>query len=48
MLSIRNKNQSNSREQEGRIQLVLSNLKNGKIRSIHKAVEIYNVTRLTF
>jgi hypothetical protein len=47
MPPIRNKNQSNSREQEGRIQLALSDLKNGKIRSIRKAAEIYNVTRLT-
>jgi hypothetical protein len=47
MPPIRNKNQSNSQEQEGKIQLALSNLKNRKIHSIRKAVEIYNVTHST-
>jgi hypothetical protein len=44
---IRNKTKSNSQEQEGRIQLALSDLKNKKIRSIRQAAEVYNVSHLT-
>jgi DeoR/GlpR family transcriptional regulator of sugar metabolism len=47
MPPIRNKTKSNSQEQEERIQLALSNLKNKKIRSIQQAAEIYNVSRST-
>ena len=47
MPPIRNKNQKNSAEQEGRILLAVSDLKNGKIRSVRQAAEIYNVSRST-
>ena len=47
MPPIHNKNQSNSQEQEGRIQLALSDLKNEKIRSIRQAADVYNVSRST-
>ncbi|EED16233.1 conserved hypothetical protein [Talaromyces stipitatus ATCC 10500] len=47
MPPIRNKNQKNSAEQEGRILLAISDLKNGRIRSVRKAAEIYNISRST-
>ncbi|EED15263.1 transposon, putative [Talaromyces stipitatus ATCC 10500] len=47
MPPIRNKNSKNSAEQEGRILLAISDLKNEKIHSIRKAAEIYNVSRST-
>ncbi|EED11907.1 conserved hypothetical protein [Talaromyces stipitatus ATCC 10500] len=47
MPPIRNKNQKNSAEQEGRIPLAISDLKNGRIRSVRKAAEIYNISRST-
>jgi transposase len=47
MPPIRNKNQKNSAEQEGRILLAISDLKNGKIHSVRQAAEIYNVSRST-
>ena len=47
MPPIRNKNKKNSAEQEGRILLAVSDLKNGKIRSVRQAAEIYNVSRST-
>jgi hypothetical protein len=34
-------------EQEGRIQLAISTLKNKEISNIHHATEIFNVPRLT-
>ncbi|EED14516.1 pogo transposable element, putative [Talaromyces stipitatus ATCC 10500] len=47
MPPIRNKNSKNSAEQEGRILLAISDVKNGKLRSARQAAEIYNVSRST-
>jgi hypothetical protein len=47
MPPIRNKNPKNSTEQEGRILLAISNIKNGRIRSIRQAAEVYNILQLT-
>ena len=47
MSPIRHKNQKNPAEQEGRILLAISNLKNEKIRSVRKAAEIYNISQST-
>jgi hypothetical protein len=47
MPPIRNKNHKNSQEQEGRIQLAISDLKNQKISSVRQAARIYNVSRST-
>jgi transposase len=43
MPPIRNKNSKNSAEQEGRILLAISDLKNQKISSIREATRIYNI-----
>jgi hypothetical protein len=48
MPPIRNKNHKNSQEQEGRIQLAISDLKNQKIRSVRQAAKVYNVLLSTF
>jgi hypothetical protein len=47
MPPIRNKNQSNSQEQEGRLLLAISDLQNKKISTIGRAAKIYNVPRTT-
>ena len=47
MPPIRKKVKKDSVEQEGRILLAISDLKNGKICSVRKAAEIYNVSRST-
>jgi hypothetical protein len=47
MPPIRHKNQRNFEENEKKIQLALSDLKNKKIRSIRQAAEVYNVSRST-
>jgi hypothetical protein len=43
MPPIHNKNSKNSAKQKRRILLTISNLKNQKISSIHKATRIYNI-----
>ena len=43
MPPIRNKTSENSVEQEGRIQLAISDLKNKKIRTISEAARVYSV-----
>ena len=48
MPPIRNKSQKNSAEQEGRILLAISDLKNGIIHSVRQAAEIYTVSRQLF
>ena len=47
MPPIRDKKSRNSVEQEGRILLALSGLKNGKFRNISEAARIYEVPRTT-
>ena len=47
MPPIRNKTSENSVEQEGRIQLAISDLKNKKIRTISEAARVYSVPRTT-
>jgi hypothetical protein len=47
MPPIRTKKSSNSSEIEGKIQLAISDLKNGKIRSIREAARIYTIPRTT-
>ena len=47
MPPIRNINKKNSAEQEERILVAISDFKNGKIRSVRQAAEIYNVSRST-
>ncbi|EED13550.1 transposon, putative [Talaromyces stipitatus ATCC 10500] len=47
MPPIRNKNEKNLAEQEGRILLAISDLKNGKISSVYQAAIIYNIPRTT-
>jgi predicted HTH domain antitoxin len=47
MPPIRNKNRKKSEEQEGRILLAISDLENGRIRSVRQAAELYNVSRST-
>jgi hypothetical protein len=47
MPPIRNKNQSISQEQEGRVLLAISDLQNQKISTIGRAAKIYNVPRTT-
>jgi hypothetical protein len=47
MPPIRNKNSRNSIEQEGRILLAISNLKNGEISSIREAARVFQVPRST-
>jgi hypothetical protein len=47
MPPIRNKNPSKSVEIEGKIQLAISNLKNGNISSTRKAARIYNIPHTT-
>jgi hypothetical protein len=42
MPPIRDKNQKNSADQEGRILLAISDLKNKKISNIGRAAKIYN------
>ena len=44
MPPIHNINKKNSNEQEGRILLAIADLKNGKIRSVRQAAEIYNIS----
>jgi hypothetical protein len=43
MPPIRNENSTNSIEQEGKIRLAISDLKNGKISSIRRATRIYEI-----
>jgi hypothetical protein len=47
MPPIRNKNLSNSQEQEGRLLLAISNLQNQKISTIRQAAKIYNIPQTT-
>ncbi|EED22675.1 conserved hypothetical protein [Talaromyces stipitatus ATCC 10500] len=47
MPPIRNKNEKNLAEQEGRMLLAISDLKNGKISSVYQAAIIYNIPRTT-
>jgi hypothetical protein len=47
MPPIRDKNSTNSTEQEGRILLAISDLKNGKISTIGRASVVYKVPRTT-
>jgi hypothetical protein len=47
MPPIRDKNSKNSIEQEGRILLAISDLKNGNISNIHHASNVYKVPRTT-
>lgn len=47
MPPIRTGNAQNSSNQEGRILLAISDLKNGKIQSVHQAEQIYNVPHIT-
>jgi hypothetical protein len=47
MPPIRDKNRTNSQEQEGRILLAISDLQNKKIPNIGQAVKIYNIPRTT-
>jgi hypothetical protein len=47
MPRIRNKNRKKAEEQEGRILLAISDLKNSRIRSVRQAAQIYNVPRST-
>ncbi|KAL3705750.1 hypothetical protein TMatcc_006759 [Talaromyces marneffei ATCC 18224] len=47
MPPIRNKNQKNLAEQEGRILLAISDLKNGRILRVAQAARIYNIPRMT-
>ena len=47
MPPIRHKNQRNFEENEGKIQLAISDLKTKKIRSVRQAAEIYNISHST-
>ncbi|EED21622.1 conserved hypothetical protein [Talaromyces stipitatus ATCC 10500] len=47
MPPIRDGNKKNLAEQEGRILLAISDLKNGKLSSVYRAATIYNVPRTT-
>ncbi|EED11440.1 transposon, putative [Talaromyces stipitatus ATCC 10500] len=47
MPPIRKKNQKNLEEQEGRILLAISDLKNGRILRVAQAARIYNIPRMT-
>ena len=47
MPPIRNKKAPNSTEIEGRILLAISDLKNGRIRSIRQAAALYTILRTT-
>ena len=47
MPPIRKKNQKNLEEQEGRILLAISDLKNGRILRVAQAARIYSIPRMT-
>jgi hypothetical protein len=47
MPPIRNKKKKDLAEQEGRILLAISDLKNGRILRVAQAARIYNITRST-
>jgi hypothetical protein len=47
MPPIRKKNQKNLEEQEGRILLAISDLKNGRILRVAQATRIYNIPYMT-
>ena len=47
MPPIRKKDSLKSAQDEGKIELAISDLKNGRIRSIHEAARIYTVARTT-
>jgi hypothetical protein len=47
MPPIRKKDLLKSTQDEGKIELAISDLKNGRIRSIREAARIYTVARIT-